>query len=454
MPFAVTLLLAIVSLAAITLSFLVSVFQWESSRLWRKRMRCYDKMRKKRRYTPRVALLVPVKGLDIGLKENLAALFRLDYPHYALVFVVESDDDPCVPVIDGLMDQSSVPCRRIVAGIAHDCGQKVHNLRVAASQISSRHEVLAFVDADARPHPGWLWMLVCHLEKRTFGRKKRTYGAATGYRWMVPERVSLPNLVLYSVNSGVAGLLGRHDLNLIWGGSWALCRNTFEEVGLHDEWHGTLSDDLVAARTLKRHGMNVYFEPGTLCASHVEVNWLQLLEFVRRQYVIARRYAPFHWRWALAGTTLMQLAFWGNVAAAVGLLATGRREWMASAVAALVLYGLTTVRAWYRQDAARRALPALAAKLRSAAWFDILASPFVGAVSWLTMLSSAFGDQITWRGVTYRILPGGQIELVNRQPLPSTDPQEEWATVPFPDPEEADVPRHHPNLGKCKSAAA
>jgi hypothetical protein len=452
MQFAGMLLLATVSFAAITLSVLVSIFQWESSRLWRKRLRRYDKIRK--RYTPRVALLVPVKGLDTGLEENLEALFRLKYPHYALLFIVESEDDPGAPVIDRLMAQSSVPCRRIVAGIAHDCGQKVHNLRVAANHISPHREVIAFVDSDARPHPNWLRKLVSHLEKRTFGHKKLTYGAATGYRWMVPERASLPNLVLYSANSGVAGLLGRHDLNLIWGGSWALRREIFDEVRLHDEWQGTLSDDLVATRTLNRHGMSVYFEPGSLCASPVEVDWFQLFEFIRRQYVIARRYAPFHWRWALAGTTLMQLGFWINAAAAIGLLATGRIEWIASAVAVLTLYGLSAMRAWYRQDAARRVLPALAAKLRWAAWFDILASPFAGFVSWLMMVSSALGDRITWRNITYRIRPGGRVDLVHRPPQPRTETEEIPATVPFPQTGGPEAPLPISDDRECESAAA
>lgn len=454
MQFAGLLILTTVSLAAITLSVLVSIHQWESRRLVRRRLRSYEKIRNKKRYTPRVAVVVPVKGLDVGLEQNLAALFRLNYPHYSLVFVVESDDDAAAPVIDRLMARSSVPCRRIVAGIADDCGQKVHNLRVATSQISPCREVLAFVDADARPHPDWLWNLVSHLNTRRFGRDRRTYGAATGYRWMVPERLSLANLVLCSANSGVAGLLGRHDYNLIWGGSWALRRETFDEIGLRNDWHGTLSDDLVAARTLSHNGLSIYYEPGSLCASPVEVDWHQLFEFMRRQYLIARRYAPFHWRCATAGTALMQLGFWGNLAAAIGLLATGRREWVASALACLFLYGLAALRAWYRQDAARRALPALAAKLRWAAWFDILVSPFVGLVSWLTMLSSAFGDQITWRDVTYRIRSGGQIELVHRASHTDAESEDMARVLPFSDDRKSQAPLPTPELRESRSAAA
>jgi hypothetical protein len=441
MLFAGMLLLVAMSLAAIVVSLLVSLYQWEASRYVRRRLRSYQEDREKQ-YTPQVSVLVPVKGLDLGLEDNLAALFQLDYPHYSLVFIVESEDDPAVPIVDRLVAQASVPCRRVVAGISGDSGQKVHNLRVATSKVYSHGEVLAFVDADARPHPSWLRKLVSLLGQRRVG-------ASTGYRWMVPERLSLANLVLYAANSGVAGLLGRQNYNLIWGGSWALRRETFEKIRLHDEWWGTLSDDLVAARAVSRHGRDICFEPGTLCASPVDVDWFQLFEFVRRQYVIARRYAPFHWRWGFVGTTLMQLGFWGNVAAAIGLLATGRIEWVASAATAVFLYGLAMLRAWYRQDVARKALPALAGKLRWPARFDILASPFVGLISWLTMLSSAFGDCITWRDVRYRIRPGGQIELLHRRTQPSGESADARSVLQFPGADESGTSL--PGRPLCKS---
>jgi hypothetical protein len=127
---------------------------------------------------------------------------------------------------------------------------------------------------------------------------------------------------------------------------------------------------------------------------------------------------------------------------------------MASAGVALILCGLSAVRAWCRQSAARRALPMLAAKLRWAAWFDILAGPVVGLVSWLTMLSSAFGDRITWRGVRYRIRPGGQIGLVHRRPPPKTRSDDIPTAIRFPQKGDSESLVPTPKLREYGSAAA
>ena len=45
-------------------------------------------------YAPRVALFCPVKGLEPGLEQNLAALTAFDYSNYEIFFTMASADDP------------------------------------------------------------------------------------------------------------------------------------------------------------------------------------------------------------------------------------------------------------------------------------------------------------------------------------------------------------------------
>src|SRR6476619_2131519 len=54
-------------------------------------------------FTPFATVIAPCKGMDSGLKENLAALLEQDYPAYEVIFVVDSEDDPAAAVIKDLI---------------------------------------------------------------------------------------------------------------------------------------------------------------------------------------------------------------------------------------------------------------------------------------------------------------------------------------------------------------
>ncbi|MBK8304426.1 MAG: hypothetical protein IPK98_13860 [Chloracidobacterium sp.] len=50
-------------------------------------------------YTPFATIIVPCRGVDKGLDENLAAFLKQDYPKYEVIFVVDDKNDPAVAVI-------------------------------------------------------------------------------------------------------------------------------------------------------------------------------------------------------------------------------------------------------------------------------------------------------------------------------------------------------------------
>lgn len=409
----VLLIVAGVSLVSLVLSFLLTILVGENARFVSSRMECYASGDGPP--TPPVTLVVPVKGPDLELEQNLAALLQLDYPDYELRFVVEAETDPAVPLIRQLVRQAEqgrgtfegrrIPAQLVIAGLSNTCGQKVHNLR-EATESTNPNRVLAFADADARPGRPWLRQLLSQLSWND------EIGASSGYRWMVPENLSLPNLILYAANSAVAALPGRHALNLVWGGSWAIRADVFESIEIRDAWRGTLSDDLVATRVLWDAGLRIEYEPGCLCASPVNVNWSQMLEFLRRQFLICRRYTPRHWLGGLVYSSLVQLPLILNLALAIVFVASGEPTWWIPGATAALLYGFSSWRAATRQRMARTCLPPHADKLAAAGWFDILLGPLAGVVTWATLISSCFGTCIRWRGNRYRIHRGGQIELL------------------------------------------
>ena len=108
-------------------------------------------------------------------------------------------------------------------------------------------------------------MLVSRLERPRLG-------AVTGYRWFTPDRPTVANALVYSMNCDVLSLLTRSSHYLIWGGSWAIRRDVFDAIGLRDAWKGTLSDDLVASRLMRQSRLEVRFEPACVVASPLDVS--------------------------------------------------------------------------------------------------------------------------------------------------------------------------------------
>src|SRR5579884_3939069 len=131
------------------------------------------------RLTPRVAVIVPIKGVDDDTATNVAAVLEQDYPCYRVIFAVESNEDSVVPLLEKIAVEDS-RVEIVIGGLAEVRGQKVQNQLAAVSRTTADDEVLAFMDADAKPKAGWLRALVTPL---TYGKH---IGATSGYRYYIP----------------------------------------------------------------------------------------------------------------------------------------------------------------------------------------------------------------------------------------------------------------------------
>src|SRR5205823_10886592 len=125
-------------------------------------------------YTPPASVIVPIKGEDEGLRENLASLASLDYPDYELLLVAQTAAD----IPGGVLPKRA----KIVLAHTSDAhtAEKVQNLIAAIRATRKRSEIFAFADSDGRPGKGWLRALAAPLAEPGVG-------AATGYRWFTPD---------------------------------------------------------------------------------------------------------------------------------------------------------------------------------------------------------------------------------------------------------------------------
>ena len=312
---------------------LMLLFAWEHRRFHRRRLNSPPECG----LPPTVLLVVPCRGVDPQMDANLRALFELDYPRLELCFAVEARHDPAVDVIAALRREfPDRACRLVVAGRGIDCGQKVHNLIAATRAAGDACDVLAFVDSDARPHPAWLSHLVGRLES---GK----HSVATGYRWYAPAGDGWADRLLSAVNTTVVGVMGPHGFNLVWGGAWAIRREVFDQIGLPEAWRGSLSDDLIVSRLVQNAGLRVAYEPNALVVSPAAFTWGAAAEFLRRQFLVVRNYAPRWWHFGFWSGLAAQTLFWGLAAAATTLAAAGG-QWRLPALCCAATYLLGVCR--------------------------------------------------------------------------------------------------------------
>ncbi len=381
-------------------------YVWENRRFARSRVADLSGLERLTQ-EPKVALLMPCKGADEQLKQNLAAILEQNYTNYEVLFIVESEKDPAAGVIQQVINEHpTAKAKLVVAGLCGRCSQKIHNLLSALGLVEEDTEILTFVDADARLRsPNWLAGLVKRL-------LRPGTAAVTTYRWLHPSAETFPNVLVSSLNASAASLIASRKRRVVWGGGWAIWKKEFDKTKIAERWAFTLSDDLVATRVLKQVGLQVDYEPACVVRSDVDYSWSSALEFLRRQYLIGRIYLPRLWFGMFLGATLGVVGFWGPAIAALELWLKAVPGSTLLAAVVGVVYLLHASLAVLRQSFGQ--VFGLQVGRRQF-WWDVLGSPVLALANWLIMLSAVVGRRVCWRGICYDLDRHGRVLQVARR---------------------------------------
>src|SRR5260370_35776253 len=95
-------------------------------------------------YGPLVSVLKPVRGVDFGSYENFASFARQDYPDYEILFAVNDDADPAVPLIRRIIEEFPERRIRLLVGAEHlGANRKVNKLARLAREAENEELGLA-----------------------------------------------------------------------------------------------------------------------------------------------------------------------------------------------------------------------------------------------------------------------------------------------------------------------
>lgn len=116
---------------------------------------------------PGVSILVPVRGLDAGAKENWSSLCTQTYPLYEVLFGVVDLDDPAIPVIQELATEFPDQVRLFVGLEPRGINHKDSSLSYLLEE--AHYDWVIFVDSDIRVHQDYIYTVTAPLKDESIG---------------------------------------------------------------------------------------------------------------------------------------------------------------------------------------------------------------------------------------------------------------------------------------------
>ncbi|MFP3064437.1 MAG: glycosyltransferase family 2 protein [Sulfolobus sp.] len=219
-----------------------------------------------------VSIIIPIRGKDPQIEENVLSLLNQDHPSFEVIYVVDNLDDESVEVLKRLgvkIVVNEVECT--------NCSNKIKAQLTGIKYANGK--IIVFADSDTRYPKFWLRKLVRPLYNG--------YVASTTFSWPKPLKYSLSNLLragfwtLGFESQAVGG-------TFLWGGSMAFKREFFDsEVirELKNEW----CDDCTLTRIAKRRGSIDFVFSAIPLNIYDEKN---LILWSKRQIITVRKYSP------------------------------------------------------------------------------------------------------------------------------------------------------------------
>ena len=358
----------------------------------------------------RVTLILPATGALPGLADLFEALRSQTLRPARLIIAVESQDDPAfaraTKLAQGFPD---LAIELVVAGLSGERAQKCTNILAALERLRAEDAYIVLFDADIRPQPWWLASLVGPL----------VAGSAdivNGYRWQVPQRVSLATVIGTAIDRGIAVLLRLGNVQAVWGGSVAFTRPALAALDLPVLLARAATEDGVIGTRAEGLGLHIVTRRGLRLPTPLGGSLLSLWRFARRQYQLVRLYRPGVWLLACGVCTADLLTRATLIFAAFAAGAPAERI----AIPALFALGvLGSITAELRFAVGRRLGVADPVRLvfahHALVWSFLPAAAFHASAIW----AGFFYSPIVWAHVRYTVDRQGRVIEAVRAPHPN-----------------------------------
>ena len=341
-----------------------------------------------REFLPPVSILKPIRGLDFGSHENFASFCRQDYPDYEILFAVNDEQDPAVPLIQRIA--AEFPERRIrLVASAEQLGanRKVNNLARLARE--AQHDVLVLTDGDVRVGPNFLREVVAPLANPRVGAVTSFYRATAEKNfWAELEAIGASS----DFFAGVLMAKWTEGIRFALGASVATTKEWVRKIGGFEAIADTLADDYELGFRIASAGGEIVLSREAVWTMYPAQTLRGFWEHQVRWARTVRLCRPLSY----IGLIFTQGLPWALLAASIAPAA-----WFAAAyILAYLILRLAmawTVGVWGVADEV----------LRRRWWLVPLRDTF----HFIVWIASFASNHVTWGGVEYLIREGRMIPV-------------------------------------------
>jgi ceramide glucosyltransferase len=339
-------------------------------------------------FTPGVSILKPVRGVDLGSHENFASFCRQEYPDYEILFAVNDDGDPAVPLIRRVIAEFPERKIRLLVSAEHlGANRKVNKLARLARE--AQHEVLVLTDGDVRVGPNFLREVVAPLADR------KTAAVTSFYRGIAERNLGAEIEAVGASSDFFAGVLmagWTEGITFALGASIATTKEWLSKMGGFEAIADVLADDYELGNRIAKAGGEVVLSREAVWTVYPAQTLRSFWDHQVRWARTVRLCRPLSY----VGLLFTQGLPWALLAALVA-----PAKWIAGiyllAYAILRFATAWTVGIWGVRDEV----------LRRKIWLV----PFRDAIHFVVWFASFGSNHIRWDNLDYAIREGQMVPL-------------------------------------------
>lgn len=276
---------------------------------------------------PSVTVIRPVRGLDMGARENIRAGLDNGYPgEVETLFVLDDENEPAVELIREAIRRHEEEGGHGTARVIF-CGPppayrtgKLNAMIVGLR--AARHKLIAFADSDIRPDQNSLTTLVATLvNSPRAGSASAPVYAALPPRTVGDSAYTMLLNGLYAPTAAALTHLNGGELPFIMGQFMIFKRDAIEAIGGLESADGQLVDDMYLGAQVKQAGYRNVISPRRVPVIQAGLSFKEFLEIYHKWLTFSRSGLP---QWSFKVLAWMPgLVFWFGLIGSIAALLNG-----------------------------------------------------------------------------------------------------------------------------------